>query len=356
MYIFNPEHDLCIANGNEHFVPPASALDFADDCRALTFWMQGLEPLADSPGQEEEIIPWGWNPVLRNRLLQSGFKESQVLSGQAVERIRQLSHRRWAKEALEAVRTALPDNVWPRPVEQLYDLKSIVERVEGSPGERRVLKAPWSGSGRGLRWVDDSLSAGDARWCARVLEKQGSVMMERRYGVVQDCAMLFYCGSRSLRFAGYSLFYTRNGVYRANCMAPDGEIENFLSQYIPVRTLHEVRQALADFLEAHFVGGYRGYIGIDQFVYDAADPAVAAGRVRRFHPAVEINPRMTMGLIARHLCDRWGMKDACLQVLYDRDNARLRRRCETAFSLCPLSDKTHYALIVEPFSLSGSQI
>ena len=27
--IFNPEHDLCLANGNRHFMPPSSALQFA---------------------------------------------------------------------------------------------------------------------------------------------------------------------------------------------------------------------------------------------------------------------------------------------------------------------------------------
>ena len=31
IYIFNPEHDLCIANGDENFVPPRSAMGFAKD-------------------------------------------------------------------------------------------------------------------------------------------------------------------------------------------------------------------------------------------------------------------------------------------------------------------------------------
>ena len=31
IYIFNPEHDLCIANGDENFVPPRSAVGFAKE-------------------------------------------------------------------------------------------------------------------------------------------------------------------------------------------------------------------------------------------------------------------------------------------------------------------------------------
>ena len=31
IYIFNPEHDLCIANGDENFVPPRFAVGLAKE-------------------------------------------------------------------------------------------------------------------------------------------------------------------------------------------------------------------------------------------------------------------------------------------------------------------------------------
>ena len=72
--IFNPEHDLCLANGGPHFVAPASALAFARegasimqllypgaialdadqvDSRCVAEWLQQ----SDGPGQPA-IVPW----------------------------------------------------------------------------------------------------------------------------------------------------------------------------------------------------------------------------------------------------------------------------------------------------------
>ena len=36
IYIFNPEHDLCIANGDENFVPPRSAVGMESPSRGRT--------------------------------------------------------------------------------------------------------------------------------------------------------------------------------------------------------------------------------------------------------------------------------------------------------------------------------
>ena len=41
--IFNPEHDLCLANGHAHYVPPESAITFADRAASL---MQIIYPEA----------------------------------------------------------------------------------------------------------------------------------------------------------------------------------------------------------------------------------------------------------------------------------------------------------------------
>ena len=57
MNIFNPEHDLCLANGDPNFVPPESALRFGRECAGLNSWIE----------TGDGIIPWGWDAVLKRR-------------------------------------------------------------------------------------------------------------------------------------------------------------------------------------------------------------------------------------------------------------------------------------------------
>lgn len=71
MNIFNPEHDLCMANGDANFVPPFSALEFGRDCAGLTSYIQ--------KAGDGEIVPWGWDAVLKQRLVKQGVPVSPSL-------------------------------------------------------------------------------------------------------------------------------------------------------------------------------------------------------------------------------------------------------------------------------------
>ena len=66
IYIFNPEHDLCIANGDENFVTPRSAMGFAKENIDLSGYLKRPNK------QRRQIIPWGWNHSLRKRLINEG--------------------------------------------------------------------------------------------------------------------------------------------------------------------------------------------------------------------------------------------------------------------------------------------
>ena len=81
MYIFNPEHDLCLANGDIHFVPPESALAFGRDCASIVKFMQGLN-------DEAAIVPWGWNSVLCDRLIKAGADKNVLPSEQQLKDIK----------------------------------------------------------------------------------------------------------------------------------------------------------------------------------------------------------------------------------------------------------------------------
>ena len=189
---------------------------------------------------------------------------------------------------------------------------------------RIVLKAPWSGSGRGLRWVDRTLSDLDKSWTEKTLASQGSVMVEPRMEVVQDFALEYYIGGQGREahsstqalqnsstqafkqsssqtfispcagthhFVGYSLFATQNGVYRENHLFSDDEILQRLSEYVSVQTILSAKAAAERWLESEIVPRYEGPLGIDMFIYKSADGYA-------LNPMVEINFRHTMGHVA----------------------------------------------------------
>ncbi|MDD2595730.1 MAG: hypothetical protein PHD11_07960 [Bacteroidales bacterium] len=339
MFIFNIDHDLCIANGDSHFVPPDSALKFAEDCRDVALWMKGLED------DRDKIIPWGWNRVLKCNLIKQGFPENMLPDDAQLALIRSLSHRTVSIEALKFVISHLPDYLWPSPQMAVSRVEEVSDAV--SLFDRAVLKSPWSGSGKGLRWVDRQLSQSDAGWCRNVIAKQGCVIVEPRYEVVQDCAMLFRCGD-SIDFIGYSLFETENGVYRGNLLVSDRYIEEQLCRYVPKKQLLDVKNELIRFIESHFQGKYSGYIGVDQFIFRENGEYF-------FHPAVEINVRMTMGLIARHLFDyypQFSENEGTMQmkVEYRPKQGELQKEFGNAVTLCPLTHSSEYGIIIEEIS------
>ena len=180
------------------------------------------------------------------------------------------------------------------------DYRSVamsVSEIEGfiSSYGSAVLKSPLSGSGKGIRFVREKLSESDNGWCRRTLDKQGSVIVERRFEIIKECAMLFECYHDGIDFIGYSQFESRNGAYSKNLHASNEDIENMIAGYIPRDTLIAIREDLTAVLADSLVGHYEGFLGVDQIICQAGFPA--------FIPVSEINLRMTMGLIARNQYD-----------------------------------------------------
>lgn len=297
MNIFNPEHDLCIANGDANFVPPASALEFGKDCAGLTRWID--------QSSDNEVVPWGWDAVLKRRLQKEGVPGSMLPSDAAIAEIRRLSHRGNAVSASIYVNDFQANAdarllKYLRPLSYVWeisDVNALTPAVEEF-GDA-VLKAPLSGSGKGLRWARrNELSASDLGWSRNVIAKQGSLMVEKRLEIVQDFAMLFHVGRSEVSFEGYSLFFNDNGIYKGNVLASDAHIFSRISCYVPNELIINVKAALKKYLECEFMGKYTGYVGADMFIYEEAGEY-------RLAPVGELNVRMTMGLLARRLYDRY---------------------------------------------------
>ena len=287
IYIFNPEHDLCIANGDENFVPPRSAVGFAKENIDLS------EHLKRPNKQRRQIVPWGWNHSLKKRLINEGVDPDTLPSDEELQFIRTHSRREFALDVHS--RLSCRDTQIIRPDYRIA--ATNVSEIEAfiSANGSAVLKSPLSGSGKGIRFVKERLSESDQGWCRRTLGKQGAVIVERRFEIMKECAMLFECHHEGIDFIGYSQFESKNGAYSKNILASNEEIEDMIAGYIPRETLIAIREDLTAILADTLVGHYEGFLGVDQIIFQSDSPV--------FIPVSEINLRMTMGLIARNQYD-----------------------------------------------------
>lgn len=268
--IFNPEHDLCLAKGRAHYVPPRSAVEFARRDAAI---MQVLYPdalccsvydLSNFDFQFSffnSVVAWGWDAVVKHELLKRGIDETLLPGDEEIATIRELQHR-------STVLPLQPDCHAVRSVEEMDAL--LQDR------EHWVMKAPWSGAGRGLRWVHGSLTSIDRDWLQKTVDHQRCVIAEPRREVVADIALEYNNSS----FIGYSYFKTGSGVYKENIMWGDERIE----ASFPAKA---ARERIGHWLDANIWPRYRGPLGVDLMVDTQGQVFVS-----------EINFRHTMGMVA----------------------------------------------------------
>ena len=273
--IFNPEHDLCLANGRAHYVPPRSAIDFArrgaslmqvlyPDSRCLSVYdIIQSSTLSD---QFDRIVPWGWNLTLKYELLKQGVPATLMPSDEVLARWRMLQHRT----------TILPLQPQSRAATSAEEVRLMISQYRSV-----VMKAPWSGAGRGLRWVTDRLGEQDVSWLNKVVREQRCVIVEPRREVAADFALEYIIDKQGLRFLGYSLFESAHGVYQSNRLLPD----DVICRRVGITSVE--RQGLEDWLCAHVSPFYQGPLGVD-FILDTQG--------RRY--LSEMNLRHTMGWVA----------------------------------------------------------
>ena len=321
IYYFNPENDMALANFTPYYKAPAEIVRMADELAALPAWyapegsVVKVKREADIPCWERlckgetpfpqvgwttrwlssVYVPWGWSPALVHTLLQAGVGSGFLPSGGALGEWRRLSGRVCASEVLRS----FADEKGVCGESRVCRTLEEVRKAWDGWG-RCVLKAPWSGSGRGLVFLPCGVWPASAEgWAARILRTQGALMAEPIYDKVCDFAMEFRAGGEGkVSFAGYSLFETDAfGNYKGNLLASDAEIERRLVGYVPLETLHDVRRHLLRKLPEWLGGHYTGYLGVDMMI--------CREEGYRVHPCVEINLRMNMGVLARLFFDRY---------------------------------------------------
>lgn len=328
LYIFNPEHDLALASGEANYMAPASARRMASELALLPMWYaeEGSAVLAPSAynldyvkkiqellGLSVDLItepelaiepdldirPWGWDVALRKRLSVLGVDEVLLPSMGQLNDLREYSHRSKAVALLPELQ--LNEYFCG----ESYYLKTPEEWKRFVEGRKEcLLKAPLSGSGKGLNWCKGIFTSFISGWCTRVAASQGGVIAEPIYNKVEDFAMEFYSdGAGELTFVGYSLFHTgKSGMYEGNCLLSNEAIRKKLSQYVPLEALMDLENCLKYRLSALVGTVYKGYLGVDMMICRFPENEKP---VFRIHPCVEINLRMNMGVIARFLHDRY---------------------------------------------------
>ena len=384
LLVFNPEHDLALANGQPHFVPPSNAVVFAREAAIIPIWIYGRgtvvsEPIPKDysqilqslnidiqivnrnsiqPSHIKRIIPWGWDLLLTESLKKLGFEKNILLSESEIKKIKELSNRQLAIKANNEIAKS-----WNFPLSLPNTAKFVTQTTLAedfiAKNRNMIMKMPWSGSGKGLRFCREKLTTHDKGWLKNVIEKQGGAVLEKRYSVVQDFALEFYCCNGKVEFCGYSLFFTQNGAYQGNHLLSNQTIPSKLSTYVSKEYIIFCKDFYKTFLEKEVAPYYTGFVGVDMFIYHE-------GNEYRLHPACEINLRTTMGLLARKITDNYINQNSegmlltaysdkigeLAHILEDKKSSNPLRISNGKITsgivpLFPVNDFSHYAIWTE---------
>ena len=350
LHVFNPEHDIALASNLANFTAPHAGRQLRADLGFLpVLWAEegdvilvenveyatkawerlrkrlvsmgettGFIPrnhqfLAEKPlvscRETASVLPWGWDKAIRRELERKGVPLSAMPSDRQLETIRTLSHRQTAAQLLPLLQ--MEGTVGEAVLCETTE--AVEQQLRLHP--RLVLKAPWSSSGRGIRFIDRQLNDHQRGWLCNLLKNQGGVMAEPYYEKVKDFGVEFESTDEGIRYLGLSLFHTANGAYTGNILATENKKREMLSRYISISLLDCVKEKICSTL---LLKDYRGPFGIDMMI-------VKDNSQLRLHPCVEINLRRTMGHVALALSPTDDDIRYVMRIEY-MDNYKLRIR------------------------------
>ena len=326
VYLFNPEHDLALAHGAHNYTAPPFARQFRHDLRLLPAWLAPVGAFIAVPDdapidddrrwlQEHDLVmtpvrvskitelgacrihPWGWDAALRYSLLQAGVLPEYLPTDDELDWIRRLSHRRMTI-AIHQVLAGTMD-LPPCPME-LKTRDEVTAFAAAHPG--CYLKMPWSGSGKGIyRVIDPNADNHVPRWIEGALNRQGSLLCEVGLNRVQDFAIECECCDGKTRLTGYSVFDSDfHSQFGTGRVAPMEELHQYLIARYP--GLDQAVNATISSLDNIIAPHYSGPVGIDMMLYRKENGEIA------LNPCVEINLRMTMGMITATMGSRHGLR------------------------------------------------
>ena len=387
--LFNPEHDLALANGDRHFIAPRNIREMAHDLADI---MEAILPSSDSessfisPLASAHPVPWGWDPAVVEQFKRMGITAQELPTDDALAALSRRSERITAHQILCNFRKAHTDNAFigeslvARTFDEIADFAERHQHI--------LLKAPLSGSGKGLRHVNKeglplspsgggtpesseqsgggmlSLSSSLKKvesWANALIRRHGYLTAEPYYNKVQDFAMEFIADATGCHFIGYSYFITDgHGRYIASRLMSDAKAEDLLCTYVPRKALHKIRQWMilhhTDIIPSKWdTTRHPLPFGIDMMIVRESKQSTVNSqqstvnhpdgnsefRIQNskftIHPCVEINLRMNMGIIAHEIYRHHLTPDAegMFRIARFPDNASLRAFHDEQTSLHP---------------------
>lgn len=346
LFVFNPENDLSLACGEPNFTPPAMARKIKRDLQLIQIWLcedgyvystcdeinacfvervkscfsdMGNIRLYDGKVDINKFSPWGWSRSVISEIR----KTFSHLPNVDVEGIRMLSHRKTAVFICEYLKNNLSEaKSIPIPI-VCNDEKAVIEAI--NTFGVCMVKAPWSGSGKGVFRVDNKNYRVYSNWIRSVIQKQGSVVCERFLDKVRDFALEFYSDGKSVKYVGPSIFFNNSRFSYEKAIVASSDILEFqLLKFMSGHYFERLKGALLSALEQFVPNVYTGYFGVDMLVYE---------EFGEFHimPCVELNLRMTMGLIANrlgeHILEHGKVGE--MSVLWHNDMDSLQRHIDS---------------------------
>ncbi|MCD8297617.1 MAG: hypothetical protein LUC88_08590 [Prevotella sp.] len=341
LHIFNPEHDVVLAYDrpnitlphavqelriNMGFLPALWAGD--DDCVLVDDVAFAIKAVRQVKREHADVLfltkkdlqnlnfteieTWGWDREVCKTLVEAGVISDLLPTHDNLLNIRELSSRRFASGLLCYLcdRTEQQTCGESFYVDNINELELLLTKYS-----HIVVKALWSSSGRGLRYLSREHEISDSvrGWIVSTMQNQGGIMIEPYYNKVKDFAMEFYSyGDGNIEYKGISVFDTNNGIYTGNVIASEVKKLSIVRKYIPDEILFSVKQSIMEYLSERFKGRYKGPFGIDMMV-------VADTLNGRFllHPCVELNLRMTMGHVANVIKHDEKEPDLLMSIVHD---------------------------------------
>ncbi len=359
IHIFNPEHDIALAYNNKYFTPPHAGRCLRADMGFFpALWaddgdivmvddalfaankarhygsiahnvkfveFNNLMQYIHNFNSPDKVFAWGWDEAVKHRFIKAGFPSSFLPDDESLSEIRRISNRKWSASILSELtnklnsRCPLPfDNMFigeSMYVETIAELEFMANRYGSS-----VIKAPWSSSGRGIRYVNGNISSQIKTWAKGVLRQQSGIVIEPYYEKVKDFGMEFtFYDNGIMKYEGLSLFNTFNGAYVGNVIATEKEKQEMLSKYVSVQTLHDMSKTICEILKDKLKDIYKGHLGIDMMIIAGKN-----GEGFSIAPCVEINFRRTMGHVALALTPKEEGMKRLMRIGYEGRNYHLR--------------------------------
>lgn len=338
LHIFNPEHDIALAANLSNFTSPHAGRQLRHDLGYLpAIWAsEGYVLVEDVESAQRDfarvmhrgfdgfvdkhqlaklnithVEPWGWDLALRSFLLRYGV--TAVPTEEEIAMIRDLSHRKYAVDLLRELG-------FEGTIGESWQADLMVEVEQALRNYQQiVIKAPWSSSGRGIRFIDKELNEYQRRWIQNVIASQGSVVIESYCHKVKDFGMEFESdGQGHVRYLGLSIFHTQNGAYIGNVLASEEEKQEMINRYISEEFLTAVQEKICAYLEPVYRDQYAGPFGVDMMVVRGED-----NHHFLLNPCVEINLRRTMGHVALALSKQC-LSDHVMRVEYSDNTYKLK--------------------------------